>query len=179
MTGSESTNDNFSTFSKETEDKLDIINLEPQTLVKVLKWPVILCIPSTTAIILTIIFYFGIGSIILIMVEGFFLLIGLTIIGFDRKRISRDKNTYTFTNKELIIKTKKGTENTISWEQISKFKIRGLYAKSLGSIKSEITTSYGDRIIIKLYCFNETIENIRDPHKIAKMIQKYYERMKK
>ena len=179
MTGKEATNDEFSTFSKDTEDKLDVIKLSPQTLGKVTKWPIILCVPSTAAIILTIIFYFGIGSIILLMVEGFFFLIGLTIIGFDRKRISKDKNTYTFTNKGLKINAKDGTENDITWEQISDVKIKGLYAKNLGSIRCEVTTSYGDRLIIKLYSFNETTENVKDPHKLAKIIQKYYERMNK
>ncbi len=179
MTGNEATNDNFSTFSKVTEDKLDVIKLEPQTLGKVTKWPIILCFPSTTTIILTIVFYFGIGSIILMMVEGFFLLVGLTIFGYDRKRISRDKNTYIFTNKGLKIVAKDNTEKSIAWEQISKFKIKGLYAKELGSIRCEITTSYGDRIIIKLYCFNETTEDVKSPHKTAKMIQKFYERMNK
>lgn len=178
MTDKEGNKDSFSTFREETEDKLDIIKLEPQTLWKVMKWPIILCIPSTIAIILTIVFYFGFGSIIILMVEGFFFLIGLTIFGFDRKRFSKDKNTYIFTNKELKIVSRDGTEKNIPWEQISNFKIKGLYSKDLGARRCEITTSYGDKIIIKLYWFTETTEKILYPDKTAKMIQKYYERMK-
>ena len=179
MTGNEATNVNFSTFSRDAEDKLDVITLEPQTFGKVMKWPVFFCTPSLIAFIITIIFYFGIGSIILMMVEGFFFLIGFVSYGYDRKRISKDRNTYTFTNKGLKIKAKDEVEKRITWEQISEFKIRGLYAKNLGSTRCELTTSSGDVITIKLYCFNETTENVKHPHKTAKMIQKYYERMKK
>ena len=113
------------------------------------------------------------------MVESFFLLIGLVNFGFDRKRFSKDRNSYIFTNKGLKIESKDGTEKSIPWEQISNVKIKGLYAKDIGARRCEITTSYGDRIIIKLYWFTETTENVMYPQNTAKMIQKYYERMKK
>ncbi len=178
MTDIEDNDDFFSTFSKDTEDKLDVIKLEPQTIRKVTKWPLIFIIPSIIAIIITIVFYEGVEYAILLMVESFFFLVGLLVFSVERKRFSSDKNTYTFTNEGLKIESKAGTDKFTPWEQISNIKIKGLYSKDVGAKRCEITTSYGDRIIIKLNWFIETTEDVMYPHITAKMIQKYYDRMK-
>ncbi|MCG3216787.1 MAG: hypothetical protein KAS63_08705 [Candidatus Heimdallarchaeota archaeon] len=177
-TTNENTEESSSDFKTDLLDELDILKLVPETARRALFYPIMFFVISIGFI--TGIFFFldDILWVFFLFLGFFFLVTSLGIFRIERRKISRDRNTYIFSRDGLIIIAKNGSEKTIPWSQISDLEILNLHAKSVVARRCIISSIEG-QINIKINCFKEVTEDIMYPNPIAEAIEKYYERVSK
>lgn len=162
----------YSDFSERLLRELDVLELKPQFLASKLLYPIIfgsLCLASSVISGL----YFSEFGMLLVPVAVFFFFVTFGIYSVDRRKISKDKNSYIFNRDGLTIIPKEGNEELVPWSSISDLKIEGRHAKSKIPRFCVIRTT-GRIIRIRLTWFNEITENIIYDNDIADIIETYY-----
>ena len=162
----------YSDFSERLLKELDVLELEPQTLGSKLLYPIIF---GTICVALSVIsgLYFSEFGMLLVPVAVFFFFVTFGIYSVDRRKISKDKNSYIFNRDGLTIVPKEGKEELVPWSSISDLKIEGRHEKSKIPRFCVIRVE-SRKIRIRLTWYNEITENIIYDNDIADIIETYY-----
>ncbi len=160
-------------------DMLDSIQLKPATIWSIFKPIVAFTLPGLAVALTT--FFFLDSILVYIVFAGSFVFIGTGIlfaVTLAITRLSRDRNTYIFTNFGMRIQSRKEEERKIKWEDISDIEFIG---KGEGNaIKRVCTVKTKDKdIVIQLNRFTETTEDTANPDAMIDIIDLYYQDKKK
>ena len=109
--GEENKDASFSDFTERLLKELDVLKLEPQSVRSKLFYPILFFVIGAASIVVASIFL-DLWGILLFPVGAFFIIVSIGIYSVDRRKMSKDKNSYIFNREGLTIRSKVEKKNS-------------------------------------------------------------------
>jgi len=168
--------ESFEEFREDLLEDLDVLKLEPVGFSKTFVISGSMIILALVIIILFAIYQDPWLAILLVVAAGLSLM-GTYLFISEIRRLSDDKNIYTFSHEGFKIEREDEIQRFITWKEIDDLKIKNRTSSNKRKLKCVISIKKED-IIFFLYAFNEVTSNIKNTQGIASEITNYYEKVR-